>query len=157
MPSLWTEPCEQSSGAVWPRGPFKSHEPETLRNPRAIHLQSSVSPGGSCRARPAAVHRPSLSTGDESLAPRSFPYAGSSALPVPPRQPLGCCPCRRGTGSARSPGRASLLGRGSLRGATPALRSAAAQGRHRLISCARGGREAGRLFPLTHPRRVFLL
>lgn len=83
-PSLWTEPCEQSGGAGWQRGPFKSHEPETLRNPRAIRLRSSVSPGSSCRARPAVVHWPSLSTGDESLAPRAFPSAGGSVLPVRP-------------------------------------------------------------------------
>lgn len=52
-PSLWTKPCERSGGADCQRGPFKSHEPETLRNPRAIRSRRSVSLCSSCRARPA--------------------------------------------------------------------------------------------------------
>lgn len=94
-------------------GPFKSHEPQPLRNPRAIRLPASLSLGSSCRARAAAVHRPSLSTEDETPALKPFPNAGGSAAQR--------CP-------SRSPGAPRVSG--ARRGAEPGdgLPAAAARG-----------------------------
>lgn len=144
-PSLWTEPCEQSGGAGCQRGPFKSHEPETLRNPHAIRSRRSVSLGSSCRARPAAVHRPSQSTQDEPPALKPLLNAGGSAARRCRSRPVGCWPCRRGTGSRAEPGESLPTGK------------------HRLIPCARGERQAvgfhppAEGFPAVAPRAIQLV
>lgn len=138
-PSLRTEPRQHGGGADRQRAPFKSHEPGTLRNPHAIRLRSSVSLGSSCRARPAAVRRPSLSTGDEPPALKPFLNAGGSAArrARPARRALGCSTCRRGTGSRTEPGESPAPRRGTV-----------------LFLVPRGG---GSLLALTHLRWVFVL
>lgn len=139
-PSLRTEPRQHGGGADCQRAPFKSHEPGTLRNPHAIRLRSSVSLGSSCRARPAAVRRPWLSTGDESPALKPFfsmPAAARLGAARPARRALGCSPCRRDTGSRTEPGESPAPRRGTV-----------------LFLVPRGG---GSLLALTHLRWVFLL